>query len=98
MTELAIGVRDGRVIYSFPSPTTEVALDAETARQVAESTARAAYECHYGRPPSSGRSLVGDQIRNRLVTRVMLMLRSMEGRSLGHQSAQLVDTILSELG
>jgi hypothetical protein len=97
ITTLAIGVRDGRVIYSFPRSTTEVALDAETARQIAESTARAAYECRYGRVSINGGSLIADQVRNRLITRATLVLSGLQGRPSAYQAAQLVDIILSEV-
>jgi hypothetical protein len=89
------------VMLRFPKEVAWVLLDPDTARQVAEAIGRAAYEGHYGRPPPTGKSIVGEEKRQMLVQRLSLMLGSFARMprmpSNGQMATQLVDTVLSEV-
>jgi hypothetical protein len=98
---IAVGRNGPHVVLRFQKAVEWVALDAETARQCAESIARCAYEVHYGAPPPTGKSVVSDAKREMLVKRLALMLGSFARQprmpSNGAMAVQLVDTILAEV-
>lgn len=107
-TEVAVGDRDGRVIWQFQRSVSWVALDPQNAFHIAEATARSAHKARFGtEPPSDGsyivqqvRSRVTEDLRNRMVQRAILMMASMERqhRNPKYIAMQVVDAILSEVG
>jgi hypothetical protein len=104
-----VGIKDenGKVVLVFPEAVKWCELEPEMARQAAEAMARAAYRCRYRTDPPDGRSaLAGEirqrvtkEIRNALVTRVALMLRSLQdrGRAPNAIAQEVVDTLLSRV-
>lgn len=97
-TTCAIGNRDGQVVMTFPQPVEWAAFDPETARQIGEAMAKEAYTVRYGRKPE-GKSIIADEIRQRLLNRATLIIRSLQekGKLPGHIAKEVVDTILSEI-
>lgn len=106
-TSVAIGVENGRAVLRFPNPLTFAAFDPENARRVAEALGRAAYEARYGKPPPDGasvlagevRSRVTAELRDRMVTRVALMLGSLrENHAVtnGRLAMELVDRMFAD--
>lgn len=98
-TTIAVGDEGGQVILRFPGSVEWCALDPETARQVGEAIARAAYKAHTGREPEKGRSIISEQVRTRMITRCTHVIRSLQdkGRLPGFIAAEVVDTVLSEV-
>jgi hypothetical protein len=98
---IAVGRNGPHVVLRFQKAVEWVALDAETARQCAESIARSAYEAHYGVPPPTGKSVMSEEKRKMLVQRLALMLGSFARQprmpSNGAMAVQLVDTVLAEV-
>lgn len=106
-TSVAVKDENGRVILQFPNPVMWCELDPEMARQAAEEIAKAAYRCKYKVDPPDNRSAlagemrrrVTNQIRNDLVTRMALMIRSLQekGRAPHLMAEELVDQLLSRV-
>ena len=98
-TTCAIGNRDGMVVQEFPHPVTWAAFDPETARQIGEAMAKEAYYLHTGLKPEAGKSIISEQKRSLLVTRITHIIRSMNAQEKlpGYIAAQVVDTILAEV-
>ena len=106
-TSVAVKDEKGMVVLQFPHPVKWCELDPEMARQAAEAMARAAYRCKYKvDPPDTRSALAGDmrqrvtmQIRNELVTRMALILRSLQdkGRAPNVIAAELVDQLLGRI-
>lgn len=98
-TTVAVGDRGGQVVLSFPRPVQWAALDPETAAQVGEAMARSAYKCRYGLEPNTNASMIGSEVRTRLITRATHIIRSLQnkGKLPGVVAAEVVDTILSEV-
>jgi hypothetical protein len=107
-TKISIDDRDGKVIWQFSQPTSSLALDPQNAFEIAEATAKAAHRAKFGESPQSDRSYIAEQVRaritedlrDRMVTRAVLMMRSMvrQERDPDYIARQLVDTIFSEVG
>ena len=99
-TICAIGERNGMVVMSFPKPIQEFVIDAEQARQMAEQFARCAYTAHHGfEPDGAPKSVVTDQMRNRLRARASLVVRSLfeQGKTSEFIGAHVTDLLLSEI-
>jgi len=99
-TTIAIGVQKGRVEIRFHKPLDWCSFEPEEARQIGEAIAKAAFKARYGSMPiNGGGSQITAQIRDRLVTRVMMMSLSMneQGKSREFVARQIVDTVLSEV-
>ena len=98
-TTLAIGDRLGKVVISFPGPTTECELDAETAREVGEQLAKSAYTAHYGRPPPRGGSHIAKEKVDHLKARATLIIRSLtdRGANAGYIAEHVVRMLVSEM-
>lgn len=96
---VAIGERNGQVVLQFPESVQWAAFDPETARQIGEAIARAAYEVRFGRKPADGKSVISEQVRMRLITRATHVIRSLQdkGKLPGFVASQVVDVILSEV-
>lgn len=97
---IAVGERDRMVVLSFPEPTREFAMDAETARQVGEQIARSAYVARFGRQPDGApRSMVTEGMRQRMRARAGLVARSLaeQGKDWQYIGQHLVDLILKEV-
>lgn len=106
--EVGILTEAGHAIIRFPNPTTWVKLSPQQAFEIAGGLMRAAYEAKNGKAPRSGfvESLQDevvnkftDELRQRLITRMILMLMSMDtqNKRIDYQARQIVDTILTEL-
>lgn len=97
-TTCAIGERDGNVILEFPEAVQWAAFDPETARQIGEAIAKEAYHIHTGMK-AEGKSILSDQVRNRLVTRATHIIRDLrlKGKSHGYIAMCVVDAILAEV-
>jgi len=97
-TECAIGERDGNVVISFPHAVSYASFDPETARQVGEAIAKESYKARYG-IEHNGKSVIGEDVRNRLITRATHIIKNLDGRGNkpGVIAIQVVDTILAEI-
>lgn len=100
---MIVGDEKGNVILRFPKPVEWVALDPETARQVAESIARTAYKARFGDTPTTEKkSQITEQLRTKLKNRVTLMLRTFSNKApvppLEAQAVEIVDQLLNEVG
>lgn len=98
-TSIAIKEEKGRVLVGIYEEGRDVRwcdMDPETARQAAEAMAHAAYTAHHGAPPPEGRSVIAEGRRNQLVTRVALVLRSLQqrGREPAYAAQHVVDIVL----
>jgi hypothetical protein len=99
-TICAIGERNGMVVMSFPKPIQEFIIGPEQARQMAEQFAKSAYTAHHGHAPDGApRSIVTDQLRNRLRARSALVVRSLfeQGKSAEYIGQHITDLLLSEV-
>ena len=92
--------RDGLVILHFEKPVRWVALDPQTASQLAEAMARASYKAVAGDAPTPQRTQITDMIRARIVNRVTMMIQSFDTRApRPHpkvQATEIVDRVLQE--
>lgn len=98
-TQVAIGLRDGRVVMQFPQAIEWFAMDPQNAKEIAEGIARASYEAHYGRPPpESARSVIGEEKLKLLTTKVAFMLSKLaeQGRSNGYVARAIIEAVLAE--
>ena len=93
---IAIKDENGMVLLEFPQPIRWCELDAETARQVGEAIAKAAYKARYGLNPPDGSRIAADK-RLHLVTRVAHVIRQLNerGRSPKYSAEQIVDIVLA---
>lgn len=91
--------RGGTVVIAFDRPVESIDLDPETARQAAETIARAAYTCRYGIEPQKNTSVIAQEKRMLLVTRVSHIIRSMQEKNKlpGVIASHVVDQILQEI-
>jgi hypothetical protein len=106
-TSVAIKDENGKVVLQFPEAVKWCELDPEMARQAAEAMARAAYRCKYRVDPPDNRSAlagemrqrVTNQIRNELIARMALILKSLQdkGRAPHHMAAEVVDQLLARV-
>jgi hypothetical protein len=106
-TELAMGIEDGKVLVRFKDKVAWVAFDPDNAFHVAEAMARLAHEVKFGEKPQTDQSYIAQQVRarltedlrDRMVTRVSLMLASLKSQNKtdGYTAMQIVDTIFAEV-
>ena len=98
-TTCAVGERDGQVVLTFPFPVEWATFDPETARQIGEAMAREAYKAKYGRASNEKGSVISEQIRTRLISRVTIIIRSMQNKQKlpGYIAAEVVDSVLQEV-
>lgn len=96
---IAIGERNGKVVFNFPHATSEFICDAENARQIAEQIARSAYKAHTGRDAQGGKSVIGEAVRRRLHARAVIVVRTLieQGKSAEYIGKHLTDIILGEV-
>ena len=98
MTQQAsIEVRDGKVILSFGGEW--VALEPQTALEVGEVMARAAYTCTYGKVPEGTQNVLKQEKVNMLYRRVELVFKNLMDRKKSHKhiAHELVDIVLAEV-
>ena len=100
-TDLIVG-RDEKtrlVILRFQEPREWVGFDPENAVAVGEAMSKEAYYLRFGKTPGVEAPAMQDQIRERLVNTVTLMLNSMqkERRSPAMQAQHVVDHMLSRV-
>lgn len=93
-----IGVVKGRVHFELPVGINWIAMDPDNARIMGEELARRAFEAHTGRAPDAGKSLVVDQIREKMVNRILHVLTSMESQKVPmlRRAQAVVDIVLQE--
>jgi hypothetical protein len=96
---MQIKERDGVIVICFDRPLESIDLDPETARQVAETIARVAYSCRYGIEPQKNTSVIAQEKRMLLVTRISHIIRSMQEKNKlpGVIASHVVDKILQEI-
>ena len=107
MTDVAIGVVEGKVVAKWNEPTTQIVFDAQNAFQIGEALARAAHEARFGEKVPSDMSYLQQQIkarvteelRDKLVTRVAHIIRSTQERKRtpGFVAMSAVDAVLREV-
>lgn len=95
----AVGQLNGKVVLTFPQPIRWLAIAPENAGPLGEQLARLSYHIKTGRDPNQAQSIITAEIRNRLVTRITHVIRSMDERKRlpGHIASEVVDIILSEV-
>ena len=104
--DIAMKVHGGKVSMMYHQPVREVAFEPQNALNFAHMMARYSYEATHGHPPQDeGHQLLAQQVRKKvtkevretLVNRVKLMLRSLneQHRHPDYIATQLVDTVLS---
>lgn len=103
-TTVAVRAEGGQVLLVFPSPIVWCQLDPQVAYQAGEAIARAAHEARFGEAPkdehyiaSQVRARVTEDLRDRMVTRVGVMLNSITRKPPAEQARMIVDTILAEV-
>ena len=99
MTQQAsVDIRDGKVILTF-SDLGWVALDPQTALQVGEVMAKAAYTCTYGKVPEGTQNVLKQEKVNMLYRRVELVFKNLMDRKKSHKhiAHELVDIVLAEV-
>lgn len=97
---LGVKMDEKHVILNFPRAITWLKLDPATANEVAEEMARCAYHAIHGVPsPDKNKSLIKEQVYQKLVNRGAIVLRQLteKGKPFDYQSRFLLDIILSEL-
>lgn len=106
--EMILGNEAGRVVLRFKEPMNFVAFDPQNAFRIGEAIAREAHRVKFGEgPPSDGsyiasqvKARITEELRDRLVTRVAVMLPSLllANKSHGYLAMTIVDTVLAEVG
>lgn len=103
-TTLAVRAEGGQVLLVFPNPVVWCQLEPQVAYQAGEAIARAAHEARFGEAPKDGHYIAGqvrarvtEDLRERMVTRVGVMLNSIGNRPPATQARMIVDTILAEV-
>lgn len=100
-------IREGhQVVVRFNQPITWAKLDPQNAFEIAGGLMRTAFEAKHGKPPKDGivqglQQEMSDalltQKRNLLVTRIMLMLVSLDNKRVDYKAKQIVDIIFAEM-
>lgn len=106
-TTAAVGIRDGRVVVQFPSAVQWVAVDPQTAVDIGEAMARAAFELRNGRQPRDNVAVLQDEIKKKatdalrksMIRRSEIILRQLleRGRNHNYIATELVDRMLQEV-
>lgn len=107
--DIAIGISEGgKVVVRWHQTCNRIDFDPQNAFEIAEALARTAHKARFGEDAPDDVSYLAQQIKSRLteqlrdkmVTRVALMLTSMrrQDKTDGYMALQVVDTIFSEVG
>lgn len=106
-TIVAVGVLGSEVVLQVPHPVAWIALDPQTAVNVGESMARAAYKVRHGREPRPNVDALAEEIKRKttdhlrqvLITRGTLILRQLleRGRSPEYIATEIIDRCLQEV-
>ena len=88
---IEVKVRDGKVIVSLDA--IDTAIEPQLALEMGEALARAAHACRYGVRPGSN---IKAHIRDRLINRIALTLKSIQDKPTGYVAATVVDIVLAE--
>jgi hypothetical protein len=107
LTDIAFGVRDGKVVMTWREPATQLTFEPQNAYEFGERIARAAHEARYGKAPPDDRSYLAAQVKSRItedlrtkmISRVAIMLPSMAAQnwSPGRMAMHVVDAVLKEV-
>ena len=95
-TEIGVLSERGKVILRFPKPMLWVAFDVTGARNVADAMTAEADRIKRLLTPAERSKYAATRLRNKLITRVTLMLTSMERdrKKPAYQAAHVVDQVL----
>lgn len=95
-TEIGVLSERGKVILRFPKPMLWVALDVTGARNVADAMTAEADRIKRLLTPAERSKYAATRLRDKLITRVTLMLTSMERdrKKPAYQAAHVVDQVL----
>ena len=106
-TVVAVGIRGGEVVLQFPANVQWATLDPQTAVNVGEAMARAAFEIRHGRQPRANVDVLAEEIKRRatdivrekMINRTVLILRSLreKGKNEIYTATEVVDRILQEV-
>lgn len=106
-TVVAVGIVGAEVVLRFPKDVGWCALDPQTAVNVGEAMARAAYEVRHGRQPPPNADALADEIKRRatdivrekMINRTVMLLRNFLERkpNLEYQAREIVDRVLQEV-
>lgn len=106
--DIAIGIGEGgKVVARWNKPCNRIDFDPQNAFDIAEALARTAHKARFGEDPPDDKSYLAQQIKSRLteqmrdkmVARVALMLTSMirKDKTHGYMALQIVDSIFAEV-
>lgn len=105
--DVALAVESGKVVMTFHQPTNLIVFDPQNAFNLGEALARTAHRAKFGKEAPSDNSYIAQQVkariteqmRDKMVTRVAQMLRSMmqEGKLPAVMAVHVVDTIFAEV-
>ena len=107
-TDIAIGIGEGgKVVMSWHRQCNRIDFDPQNAFEIAEGLARTAHKARFGENAPDDTSYLAQQIKSRLteqmrdkmVQRVAIMLTSMirQEKSHGYMALQIVDTVFAEV-
>ena len=106
--DIAIGIGDGgKVVMHWHEQCNRIDFDPQSAFDMAEGLARTAHKVRFGKNPPTDNSYLAqqikarltEQVRDKMVGRVALMLTSMlrQEKTHGYMAMQIVDTIFAEV-
>ena len=97
--QVSVDIHEGKVVLQFGSAVAWVALDPQTALQIGEVMAKAAYTCTYGKVPEGTQNVLKQEKVNMLYRRVELVFTNLMDRKKHHKyiAHELVDIVLSEV-
>ena len=107
-TDIAIGIGEGgKVVMRWHQSCNRIDFEPQNAFEVAEGLARTAHKARFGEnaPDDTGylaqqiKSRLTEQMRDKMVQRVAIMLTSMirQEKSHGYMALQIVDSIFAEV-
>jgi hypothetical protein len=106
-TDIAIGIKEGKVVIHWHQPTNHISFDPQNAFDFGEQMARTAHKARFGEEaPNDGsylasqiRQRITEDLRDRMVVRATHVIRSQEakGKTPADVARSVVDTILAEV-
>jgi len=97
--QASVEIRDGKVILNFGGDIGWVALEPQTALEVGEVMAKAAYTCTYGKVPEGTQNVLKQEKVNMLYRRVELVFKNLldKKKPAKYIAHQIVDIVLAEV-